>query len=431
MMVVVILIIGNVGLMNRMKTKRIFMYLADNVYFIKGASCSAIYDLNKCFLYHLNNESTIFLDKFLNSEIQSPSKDELKFIEKMSKNKILVDYYVQKHDIRELKPSPKIEFVWIEVTKQCNLKCRHCYNESSPNHSEIMPYHKFCYVVDELVQYGIKKIQLIGGEPFCLNKSLIKYLDYCINKFQFIEVFTNGTLVNDTDIEYFKKNNINVALSIYSYISSEHDAVTGCVGSFNKTKQTISKLNKEGIKYRAKNVLMKGIKIGEKNTELFTLSNKHDIVRLTGRADFSLLDDDLIEKKLITEKNFKKQFKKTDVIRSICINKCFATRLYISTNLDVYPCVMERRIKHGNLLNNSLLNVLNKEIFEISKDKISGCKNCEFRYLCQDCRPNSLSGDLYEKPWFCTYDEENGIWISPKEYILALKNLKFLDKCLD
>ena len=49
---------------------------------------------------------------------------------------------------------------------------------------------------------------------------------------------------------------------------------------------------------------MKDINIGDKNTDLFTLSTKKDIVRMSGRGNLNLLDEKLIKKKLITKDYF-------------------------------------------------------------------------------------------------------------------------------
>ncbi|HLT42986.1 MAG TPA: hypothetical protein VKZ95_09805, partial [Sphingobacteriaceae bacterium] len=39
------------------------------------------------------------------------------------------------------------------------------------------------------------------------------------------------------------------------------------------------------------------------------------------------------------------------------------------------------------------------------------CKDCEFRYICQDCRAYlKNSDDLYSKPLKCTYNPYEGVW---------------------
>lgn len=78
---------------------------------------------------------------------------------------------------------------------------------------------------------------------------------------------------------------------------------------------------------------------------------------------------------------------------------------------------MERRIFHGNLKGHSLEEVLDNKILFFSKNIINECSECEFRYVCHDCRPDSLSNNIYGKPYNCTYDVKNGTWLNKDEVI--------------
>ena len=73
---------------------------------------------------------------------------------------------------------------------------------------------------------------------------------------------------------------------------------------------------------------------------------------------------------------------------------------------------MERRLCHGNLKGATLQELLNPNILNYSKDEVNSCKDCEYRYVCRDCRPDSLTGEVSEKPWYCTYDPYTGQWES-------------------
>lgn len=60
----------------------------------------------------------------------------------------------------------------------------------------------------------------------------------------------------------------------------------------------------------------------------------------------------------------------------------------------------------------SLIEVLEKDEFNkydrIHKDMISVCKDCEFRYMCTDCRAFTVDpNDMYSKPAKCKYDPYN------------------------
>lgn len=47
----------------------------------------------------------------------------------------------------------------------------------------------------------------------------------------------------------------------------------------------------------------------------------------------------------------------------------------------------------------------------ITKDKVSVCKDCEFRYICTDCRAFvSSPDDPYSKPAKCSYDPYTATW---------------------
>lgn len=107
---------------------------------------------------------------------------------------------------------------------------------------------------------------------------------------------------------------------------------------------------------------------------------------------------------------------KAFVTRLVSGHNCFSNRIYISSDLNIYPCVMERRISHGNIKENTLLE-FDTKILNYNKDYIDGCKNCEYRYACFDCRPNSLDENISSKPWYCTYNVNDGTWIDQEIFI--------------
>lgn len=125
----------------------------------------------------------------------------------------------------------------------------------------------------------------------------------------------------------------------------------------------------------------------------------------------------MLMEKIIQKKTFFKPIKKDMVQRIISGHNCFSTKLYIDTNLDVYPCVMERRFLHGNLKENPLGKIISKEIVNLNKDKIKVCQKCEYRYACFDCRADSMGRNKYDKPWYCSYDPEKGEWVDINKFI--------------
>lgn len=392
-------------------------HLNENVYFVEGKQNAALYDLNKEKLYHINWDAKLLLLNVLNNDSYMPNDEQLNFLNSLCDNDLITHKYVPYHDIMDLVEDRKIDFVWIEVTTYCNLKCVHCYDEAGSGTQRNMKYEDFKLIIDQLVKCGIKRIQLIGGEPFVLGNKLIEFLDYAVGKFEYIEIFTNGTMIKEEYLPYLKKHNIKIALSVYSYEEKYHNKVTKCPDSWSNTNSIIKKLYEYKIPYRVKNVLMDGIELGVKNTDLYRLSEKKDIVRMVGRANIKLLNKELLHRKLITEEQFSKKISKSFVKRLVSGHNCFASRLYFTVDLDVAPCVMERRVYHGNLKNATILEIINDDIINLSKDKINGCQDCEFRYCCFDCRPDSLSNEIFEKPWYCTYDPYLGKWCDSYKFV--------------
>ena len=52
-----------------------------------------------------------------------------------------------------------------------------------------------------------------------------------------------------------------------------------------------------------------------------------------------------------------------------------------------------------------------KYLGNIKKDEIEICKDCEFRYICLDCRAYvENSDDIFSKPKKCNYDPYSSSW---------------------
>ncbi len=397
--------------------------LEEDVYLVDGAKRAVLYDSRNGFIYHLDQEARQSLLALLSSKKEArQSESDNSLIDFLISRRLLTTNDSSwNEDIQKLKTYPRIAFSWIEVTSACNLKCIHCYEGDSLNEACEMSKETFVRIVDELCAYGVKRIQLIGGEPLTA-RMLKEFLDYVSEKFEFVEVYTNGTLINQAWVKYFKQNKVNVALSVYSYEAELHDKVTGETGSWIKTNSAIKMIAGAGVKYRVRNVLIKDIPIGHKNTCLYTLNENRDVVRMVGRAKADLLSVENIKKRLITKRRFAVPVSKKQVARMIGCHNCFGSHLYFDVFGNVYPCVMERRLCHGNIHEAHLPQLLRPEILRFNKDCVSECRCCEFRYFCFDCRPDSMGGEIDAKPWYCTYHPLSGEWEDVDLFIANLRH---------
>jgi radical SAM protein with 4Fe4S-binding SPASM domain len=101
-------------------------------------------------------------------------------------------------------------------------------------------------------------------------------------------------------------------------------------------------------------------------------------------------------------------------------NPCWAGKLTVGSDGTIMPCIMGRAESLGNAREQTLAEVLDspalRRLWGITKDMVAVCRDCEYRYLCGDCRPLAAAageGDLYGKSPRCTYDPVQGDWGRP------------------
>lgn len=400
-----------------------YYHFNDSVFLVSGHKYGCIIDLLHNKLYKVAIEIAQTITKaILENEIHK--KDEL-----------FISYLLEK-DILVLKDNPcnripsiidiynysrPIDFAWIEITNACNLKCIHCYNEKANFNKRVLTLEEFKHIVDEIVDFGVKKVQIIGGEPFMVERTkLFQMMDYISSKVESFELFTNGTLNSRDDLAQIKSHypNASIATSLHSFIKEEHERVTQIRGSYDLSLANIRNAKELEIPIRYVGSLMGCIKIGDELE--FGPPSRRDFIRLSGNANLNLYNDDLLKKRIITKKSFEIDDLK-EWLNIVYNENCFSTHLYIGSDMEVYPCPMERRVSHGNLLGNRLKDLIKPSILNISKDEVEGCKDCEYRYFCIDCRPDSITGNFYEKPWYCTYNPYEGTWMDFDEFRETLK----------
>ena len=186
---------------------------------------------------------------------------------------------------------PRLDFLWLEITNKCNLKCVHCYAESS----QVQPIYQtisldgWKNIIYDAYFYGCKRIQFIGGEV-TISPYLIPLLEYANELgFSFKEIYTNGTVMSDDLLNLIKKINANLAFSLYSHDSLTHDLITQRKGSWAKTLASIKKCLYLYIPFRVGIVVMEENKeqLSETRDFLYSLGVKHisiDRIRGIGRG---------------------------------------------------------------------------------------------------------------------------------------------------
>ena len=161
------------------------------------------------------------------------------------------------HAERE-RPSPALDFLWLELTNRCNLRCVHCYAESGPDAEVEQPLSTVEYeqLLEQARASGCTKVQFIGGEP-ALRPDLPMLIARARELgYAFVEVYTNLTRLPDALLACFATNGVHVATSVYAPTAEVHDRITRVAGSFTRTTANIRRLTAAGIAVRASIVEM-------------------------------------------------------------------------------------------------------------------------------------------------------------------------------
>lgn len=408
-----------------------FFRLFDHCHMVAGAKRGALYNtesgkvlsINKGALELLKACQTQRLEELLDISAES-NQIYIQFLQNLATKGFGAIYITappnNSGDPVEL-AAPTLEFLWLELTSNCNNRCLHCYASSGPCEPKvIIPHERWMSLIGEAKQAGATAIQLIGGEPMLYQRWRELAIEARAKNYDLIEIFTNGTLITDDDIAFFKQYNIHIATTIYAADAATHDHITLHNGSFAKTYENIKKLRAAAIPLRIASIIMKpneneADSIMKLCAELGVEVNPPDVVRPTGRGD----DADLLPQNY-TKPPIKPPFY-TDA-QSFAHNRhyhsCLAGKLAVTSDGDVIPCIFARNQVCGNVLTQSLSSILEGELLQrcwtTTKDHVEKCKDCEYRYACTDCRPLAQGSDTAKK-WLacskgCLYNPQTGIW---------------------
>jgi SPASM domain peptide maturase of grasp-with-spasm system len=119
-----------------------------------------------------------------------------------------------------------------------------------------------------------------------------------------------------------------------------------------------------------------------------------------------------------------------------CSVSCLNREISIDADGNIKNCPSMKE-SFGNIRDTTLAEAIEKPGFkkywDINKDQIAVCKDCEFRYICTDCRayvedPHDASGPdgtNLSKPLKCGYNPYTGEWAEWSTNPLKQKAIDF------
>ncbi|MDU1003445.1 radical SAM protein [Clostridium butyricum] len=321
----------------------------------------------------------------------------------------------------------KIKEISFAITNRCNLKCSHCIVDASYG-KQLDKYDTktICKFLDKIIKVNPQSIVLTGGEPLIRSDFLIILKHVRDNYHGNITLMTNGTLLNETNINKIIRLVTNIDISIDGADEESCSIVRGA-GVFHKVINNIRLLKKNGF-----DKISISMVLTENNSfyvdEFFKLNRllgTNPMLRALSYSGRALKNKEILEKKYTLRENY------YESKRSIEYRACTCTagydQLTIEANGDIFPCnlFVNNEFKIGNIEEiediNKLFNIRKGEVLcscvqKFEPERFERCKDCNINYFCWSCLYSMYDiKDNFEER--CKYKKElyANIWENDKK----------------
>lgn len=167
--------------------------------------------------------------------------------------------------------------VW-NITKQCNLKCIHCYA-----HAKNIPFDNELStkdgknLIDDLARFNVPVLLFSGGEPL-IRKDLPELAAYTVEKGIRAVISTNGTLISQKTAHILKDIGLSYVGISLDGMEKINDRFRGVKGAFQSALDGINNCKEAGIKVGLRFTINK---FNESEiSKIFTLLDEMEIPRV-------------------------------------------------------------------------------------------------------------------------------------------------------
>lgn len=206
---------------------------------------ATVYDLMKGKRFYLSFEE-------LNSLY-----DKFKFPDDLSYNNVIdSELKITKKENKEsLNCFSFADIAYVELTRSCNLRCRHCLNSSGDALDNQLNFEEFKDMILEFSKAGIQEIRFTGGEPLVFPK-VFDLIKLCTELGIYTSIGTNGTLITKNIAQKLKSSGLKKAIVSIDGTEKKHDYIRG-EDNYKKAMDGIDNLIELGIDVRINSVIMK------------------------------------------------------------------------------------------------------------------------------------------------------------------------------
>jgi len=317
------------------------------------------------------------------------------------------------------------------ITKACQLKCRHCYRDAGTKDKDELSHEEGMKLVEEIALAGFKILILSGGEPL-LRADVYDLIRHARKHGMRPVLGTNGIMIDRAIARKLKDAGLaRAGISLDSTDEAIHDDFRQQIGSWKGSLAGMKACLDEGLDFQVHTTVTKyNYRDVEKITDLaVSLGAKaHHIFFLvpTGRGKDLEGVIPSHEYQLLLKKILQKQKEVSIELKPVCapqfipmmqdmnmpsrfVRGCLAGHSYccILPNGDVHPCPYFP-VKVGNVRNERFSvmwkdHPLFKELREA--DYGGSCGGCGHKETCGGCRARAYahSGNYMDFDPECVY----------------------------
>lgn len=148
----------------------------------------------------------------------------------------------------------------LELTRRCNNRCRHCYNNLPAGDPAALAAEmgtaEVCRLLEEFAEAGCVWLLLTGGE-ILLRPDFLEIYDRAKEKGFLLTLFTNATRVTAELADHLVgRPPFSIEVTLYGATRATYEAVTGVPGSFGRCLRGIARLKDRGLPLKLKSTLL-------------------------------------------------------------------------------------------------------------------------------------------------------------------------------
>ena len=111
------------------------------------------------------------------------------------------------------------DIAYIEITHECNLRCKHCLNNSGNKIPNQLNDDEIFNLIIEFSKAGMQEIRFTGGEPLVHNK-VYEFISLAHKLGMYTSIGTNGTLITIEEAKKLKLAGLTLTHEDYNFVKN-------------------------------------------------------------------------------------------------------------------------------------------------------------------------------------------------------------------